>query len=83
MLEGNASYLGAISENNGIKQLTDAPFWATDDVNVMYVKHLALNKHIAPSIAMFIKANLNKFSYGRKWTMEKMKKSPIMLSVTS
>jgi len=107
MLDGSTNYLGAISENNGIRQLIDAPaifkencitvnyngsvgeafyqsapFWATDDVNVLYAKGWALNKYIALFIATVIKANRYKFSYGRKWTMEKMKKSLVKLPVT-
>jgi hypothetical protein len=107
MLEGSTNYLGAISENNGIRQLVDAPaifkancitvnyngsvgeafyqsapFWATDDVNVLYAKGWTLNKYIALFIATVIKANRYKFSYGRKWTMEKMKKSPVKLPAT-
>lgn len=108
MSEGSTNYLGAISENNGIRQLIDAPaifkgncitvnyngsvgeafyqsepFWATDDVNVLYAEGWELNKYIALFIATVIKANRYKFSYGRKWTMEKMKKSPIMLPATT
>jgi hypothetical protein len=108
MLEGNTNYLGAISENNGIRQLIDAPaifkencitvnyngsvgeafyqpapFWATDDVNVMYANGWTLNKYIALFIATVIKANRYKFSYGRKWTIEKMKQSVIKLPVTA
>jgi hypothetical protein len=108
MLEGNTNYLGAISENNGIRQLIDAPaifkkncitvnyngsvgeafyqsapFWATDDVNVLYPHGWVLNKYIALFITTVIKADRYKFSYGRKWTMEKMKKSSIKLPVTT
>lgn len=107
MLEGSTNYLGAISDNNGIRQLIDAPaifqancitvnyngsvgeafyqsepFWATDDVNVLYAKGWVLNKYIALFIATVIKANRYMFSYGRKWTMEKMKESPIKLPIT-
>jgi len=107
MLEGRTNYLGAVSDNNGIRQLIDAPaifkgncitvnyngsvgeafyqpapFWATDDVNVLYAKGWILNKYIAMFIATVIKANRFKFSYGRKWTMAKMKKSPIKLPTT-
>jgi hypothetical protein len=107
MSEGNTNYLGAISENNGIRQLIDAPsifkpncitvnyngsvgesfyqsapFWASDDVNVLYAKGWMLNKYIALFIATVIKADCYKFSYGRKWTMEKMKQSIIKLPVT-
>ncbi|MCC8123776.1 MAG: restriction endonuclease subunit S [Oscillospiraceae bacterium] len=108
MLVGSTNYLGAISENNGIRQLIDAPaifkencisvnyngsvgeafyqsesFWATDDVNVLYANGWTLNKYIALFIVTVIKANRYKFSYGRKWTMEKMKKSQIKLPATS
>ncbi len=107
MLEGDTNYLGAISENNGVRQLIDAPaifgancitvnyngsvgeafyqskpFWATDDINVLYARGWTLNKYIALFIATVIKANRYKFSYGRKWTMEKMKSSFIKLPVT-
>lgn len=60
-----------------------APFWATDDVNVLYAKGWTLNKYNALFITTVIKANRYKFSYGRKWTMEKMKKSHIKLPVTA
>jgi hypothetical protein len=108
MFEGRTNYLGAISENNGIRQLVDAPaifkgncitvnyngsvgeafyqsapFWATDDVNVLYAKGWTLNKYNALFITTIIKANRYKFSYGRKWKMEKMKKSLIKLPVTA
>jgi hypothetical protein len=104
MSEGNTNYLGAISENNGVRQLIDAPaifegncitvnyngsvgeafyqsepFWATDDVNVLYANGWTLNKYIALFVATVIKANRYKFSYGRKWTMEKMKQSMVKL----
>ncbi|MDR0248510.1 MAG: restriction endonuclease subunit S [Oscillospiraceae bacterium] len=108
MFEGDTNYLGAISVNNGVRQLIDAsaifrgncitvnyngsvgeafyqqaPFWASDDVNVLYAKGWELNKYIALFIATVIKANRYKFSYGRKWTMEKMKKSLIKLPATA
>ncbi|MDR1688223.1 MAG: restriction endonuclease subunit S [Clostridiales bacterium] len=108
MLDGNTNYLGAISENNGVRQLIDAPaihrsncitvnyngsvgeafyqatpFWASDDVNVLYANGWTLNKYNALFIITVIKANRYKFSYGRKWTMEKMKKSLIKLPVTA
>lgn len=107
MLEGDTNYLGAITENNGIRQRIDTPaifksncitvnyngsvgeafyqsepFWATDDVNVLYAKGWELNKYIALFIATIIKAERYRFSYGRKWTMEKMKKSLIKLPST-
>jgi hypothetical protein len=107
MLDGDTNYLGAISENNGVRQLIDAPaihaancitvnyngsvgeafyqavpFWASDDVNVLYANGWTLNKYIALFIVTVIKANRYKFSYGRKWAMEKMKNSIIKLPAT-
>jgi hypothetical protein len=59
------------------------PFWATDDVNVLYANGWTLNKYIALFVATVIKADRYKFSYGRKWTMEKMKQSVIKLPATA
>lgn len=106
MNEGNTNFLGAISENNGIRQKIDTnpifepncitvnyngsvgeafyqreAFWASDDVNVLYAKDWELNKYIAMFIITIIKANRYRFSYGRKWTLEKMKESIIKLPV--
>ena len=73
MIPGNLNYLGAISENNGIREKIEAdyswkpncitinyngsvgeafyqskPFWASDDVNVLYAKDFwNMNKYIA------------------------------------
>ena len=104
MAAGELNFIGAISENNGVRQLIDVepmfspncitlnyngsvgeafyqsePFWASDDVNVLYADGWELNKRIAMFIITVIKANRYKFSYGRKWTFEKMKESTISL----
>jgi len=104
MTHGSTNFIGAISENNGVRQLIDTnpmfppncitvnyngsvgeafyqfePFWASDDVNVLYPNGWELNKYIAMFIITTIKANRYKFSYGRKWTLEKMKESLIKL----
>jgi len=106
MIDGQVNFIGAISENNGIRQQIDVVpmfepncitvsyngsvgeafyqsthFWASDDVNVLYAKDWTLNKYIALFVATVIKANRYKFSYGRKWTLDKMKESPIKLPV--
>ncbi|MDR1159019.1 MAG: restriction endonuclease subunit S, partial [Syntrophomonadaceae bacterium] len=73
------NYNGSVGE--AFYQAT--PFWASDDVNVLYANGWVLNKYIALFIATVIKTNRYKFSYGRKWTMEKMKKSLIKLPVTA
>jgi len=104
MNAGTTNYIGAISDNNGVRQKIGSeplhfpncitvnyngsvgeafyqaePFWASDDVNVLYSKNWRLNKYIAMFIITAIKANRYRFSYGRKWTLEKMKESIIKL----
>jgi len=106
MVEGSVNYLGAIDNNNGVRQQIDVvpkfqgnyitvnyngsvgeafyqqkPFWASDDVNVLELKGHTLNEKIAMYIITVIKANKYKFSYGRKWTMEKMYDEEILLPV--
>ena len=104
MEEGFDNYLGAIDNNNGIRQKINAeylwkpncisvnyngsvgeafyqsePFWASDDVNILYPKGWELNKYIGLFIATVIKAERPKYNYGRKWKKEVMKKSVIKL----
>ena len=104
MVPGTVNFIGAISENNGVRQFIDVepryspncitinyngsvgeafyqfePFWASDDVNVLYADGWELNKYLAMFVVTAIKANRYKFSYGRKWTLEKMKESIIKL----
>ncbi len=104
MIEGTDNYLGAIDNNNGVRQKISAdklwqpncitvnyngsvgeafyqsePFWASDDVNVLYPKGWELNKYIGLFIATVIKAERPKYNYGRKWKKEIMKKSVIKL----
>lgn len=56
------------------------PFWASDDVNVLYAKDFwEMNKYIAMFLITVIKANKYRFGYGRKWTIEKMKETVIKL----
>ena len=55
------------------------PFWASDDVNVLYPKGWTLNKYIGLFIATVIKTERPKYNYGRKWTKSIMEKSIIKL----
>lgn len=56
------------------------PFWASDDVNVLYAKKFwQMNKYVAMFLITIIKANRYRFGYGRKWTLEKMKETMIKL----
>lgn len=109
MIDGNTNYLGAISENNGVRQHIQVdpgeisapncitvnyngsvgeafyqaePFWASDDVNILYADGWVMNKYNALFIVTVIKANRYRFSYGRKWTLEKMKDTVLKLPQT-
>ncbi len=56
------------------------PFWASDDVNVLYAQdYWKMNKYVAMFLITVIKANKYRFGYGRKWTIEKMKETIIKL----
>lgn len=106
MIEGDTNYLGAIGENNGVRQhiqvepgdisapncitvnyngsvgeafYQSKPFWASDDVNILYADGWKMNKYNALFIVTVIKANRYRFSYGRKWTLEKMKDTVLKL----
>ena len=106
MIDGDTNYLGAISENNGVRQYIQVepedisapncitvnyngsvgeafyqsePFWASDDVNILYADGWEMNKYNALFIVTVIKANRYRFSYGRKWTLEKMKDTMLKL----
>ncbi len=56
------------------------PFWASDDVNVLYPK-FRLNKYIAMFLLPLIKKEKYRFSYGRKWESTRMKESIIRLPI--
>ena len=57
------------------------PFWASDDVNVLYPK-FKLNPYIGLFFVTLIKLEKYRFNYGRKWHLERMKRSGIKLPVT-
>jgi hypothetical protein len=54
------------------------PFWASDDVNVLYPK-FTINQYIGLFIASLIKLEKYRFNYGRKWHLERMGSSVIYL----
>jgi len=56
------------------------PFWATDDVNVLYPK-FRLNSAIALFFTTVIRQEKYRFNYGRKWNLGRMKESLIKLPV--
>lgn len=73
------SYNGSIAEAFYQKD----PFWASDDINVLVLKGHSLNKYIAAFLIAIIRIEKYRFSYGRKWDKEKMKKTSIKLPIKS
>jgi hypothetical protein len=56
------------------------PFCSTEDVHIFSPK-FSLNKYIAMFLITLIKKEKYRYSYGRKWGIERMKKSVIKLPV--
>lgn len=81
--EGNTislSYNGSIAE----AFYQPEPFWATDDVNVLYMRPEV--GVLTPAVGLFLCTILRlekyRYSYGRKWTKEVMESTVIRLPVT-
>ncbi|MHA3465819.1 restriction endonuclease subunit S [Yersinia enterocolitica] len=70
------SYNGSVAE----AFYQSEPFWASDDINVLYPKFELTNK-IAFFLCAIIKKEKYRFNYGRKWHLNRMKKSTIKLPV--
>ncbi|MDR1883084.1 MAG: restriction endonuclease subunit S [Prevotella sp.] len=71
------SYNGSIGE----AFYQPKPFWATDDVNVLYPK-FELNPYIAMFLCALLPIEKYRFGYGRKWDKEMMQETEIKLPVT-
>lgn len=77
---------GTITVNyngNGVAEAfyQPSPFWASDDVNVLYPK-FELSPYRAMFIVVLIRREKYRFSYGRKWHLERMKDHKIKLPCT-
>ena len=80
LYEGNCitvNYNGSVGE----AYYQEDPFWASDDVNVLFLKHHTLNRKIAMFLISVIYQNKSHFDFGRKWNLEKMKKTIIHMPV--
>lgn len=79
--EGNTislSYNGSVGE----AFYQPEPFWATDDVNVLYFRPengVQFNKYIALFVCAVLRQEKYRYSYGRKWVLENMKTTVIKL----
>ncbi len=72
----SVTYNGSVAE--AFYQPRD--YWASDDVNVLYAR-FPLNPYIALFIIPLIRKEKYRFSYGRKWHLERMNESKIKLPV--
>jgi hypothetical protein len=59
----------------------DEPFFASDDVNVLRPK-TRVSKWSLMFVAGVIKHQRTRYTYGYKWTLERMKVTPIRLPAT-
>lgn len=71
------SYNGSVGEAFYQKD----PYWATDDVNVLYSRYEGFNEPIGLFIATVLRQEKYKFSYGRKWTLDNMNITVIKLPI--
>lgn len=74
----SVSYNGSVAE----AFYQAIPYWATDDVNVLYPKGFKLTAATALFICTLIRMEKYRFNYGRKWHLDRMRESVIKLPVT-
>ncbi len=72
------SYNGSVAE----AFYQPEPYWATDDVNVLYPK-FSLNPFIGLFLCTVIKQEKYRYNYGRKWHLGRMNESLIKLPATT
>ena len=72
------SYNGSVAE----AFFQPVPFWATDDVNVLYPR-FSMTTEIALFICTILRMEKYRYNYGRKWHMERMRESIIKLPAIS
>lgn len=71
----SVTYNGSIGEAFYQKH----PYWATDDVNVLYAKDFSMNPYIALFICTILRHEKEMWSYARKWNLDQMKQTIIKL----
>lgn len=74
----SVSYNGSVAE----AFYQPEPFWATDDVNVLYPIKFKLTPAAALFVCTVIRQEKYRFNYGRKWHLDRMRESVIKLPVT-
>lgn len=73
-----------ISYNGSVGQVfyQEEPFWASDDINVLYLKEHLLNAELFSYLGGALKKAGRQFSYSYKWNMSRMKDTKIILPIT-
>ena len=74
----SVSYNGSVAE----AFYQPEPYWATDDVNVLYPKVCKLTPATALFLCTIIRLEKYRFNYGRKWHLDRMRESIIKLPAT-
>lgn len=62
------------------------PFWATDDVNVLYLKPeygFRMNTFVGLFFCTILRQEKYRYAYGRKWTLDSMRDTVIKLPATT
>ena len=80
IFSGNAI---TISYNGSVGQVfyQEKDFWASDDINVLYLKNHVLNASLYGYLSGALKKAGSKFSYSYKWNLERMKETLIVLPI--
>ena len=61
----------------------EEPYWASDDINVLFLKNRDLNRYIASYLCAVIRKAGKLFYYNQKWNLERMKVTKISLPINS
>lgn len=75
----SVSYNGSVAE----AFFQPEPYWATDDVNVLYPKGFQLTSPTGLFLCTLLRLEKYRYNYGRKWHLDRMRESIIRLPVTA
>ena len=80
IFNGNAI---TVSYNGSVGQVfyQEEPFWASDDINVLYLKGYNLNRELFGYLGASLYRAGRNFSYAFKWNIERMKSTEILLPI--
>ena len=72
-----------ISYNGSVGQVfyQEEPFWASDDINVLYLRKHELNEKLFGYLGTALKKSGQYFTYSFKWNIERMKQTVIPLPI--